>query len=87
MHIHRDEYHRIFTLIAGHEFVGVIVESGRQVTALRRDESGFIAQKRGIAVVQRLLEKHPKQQIVLSTHGNLMALVLQPFDPSVDYIF
>jgi 2,3-bisphosphoglycerate-dependent phosphoglycerate mutase len=50
-------------------------------------ESSVMAQKRGIAVVQRLLEKHPAQHIVLSTHGNLMAFVLQTFDPSVDYIF
>jgi 2,3-bisphosphoglycerate-dependent phosphoglycerate mutase len=46
-----------------------------------------MAQKRGIAVVQRLLVKHPGQQIVLSTHGNLMALILQSFDPSVDFMF
>ena len=50
-------------------------------------ESSFMAQKRGIAVVQRLLVKHPGQQIVLSTHGNLMALILQSFDLSVDFIF
>ena len=50
-------------------------------------ESSAMAQKRGMAVVQRLFEKHSGQQIVLSTHGNLMALVLQSFDPSVDFIF
>lgn len=50
-------------------------------------ESNVMAQKRGIAVVQRLLEKHPAQHIVLSTHGNLMALVLQTFDPLVDFVF
>jgi 2,3-bisphosphoglycerate-dependent phosphoglycerate mutase len=50
-------------------------------------ESSVMAQKRGIVVVQRLLEKHPAQHIVLSTHGNLMALVLQTFDPSVDFRF
>lgn len=50
-------------------------------------ESSLIAQKRGVAVVQRLLAKHPAQQIVLSTHGNLMALILQSFDPSVDFMF
>ena len=49
-------------------------------------ESSVMAQKRGIAVVQLLLEKHPAQHIVLSTHGNLMALILQTFDPSVDFI-
>lgn len=50
-------------------------------------ESSVMAQKRGIAVVQRLLVKYPAQHIVLSTHGNLMALVLQTFDPSVDFLF
>jgi 2,3-bisphosphoglycerate-dependent phosphoglycerate mutase len=50
-------------------------------------ESSFMALKRGIAVVHRVLEKHPGQQIVLSTHGNLMALILQSFDPSVYFIF
>ena len=50
-------------------------------------ESSVIAQKRGIAVVQRLLEKHPAQHIVLSTHGNLMALIMQVFDPSLDFMF
>ncbi len=50
-------------------------------------ESNVMAQKRGIAVVQRLLDKHPAQHIVLSTHGNMMALILQSFNLSVDFIF
>jgi len=50
-------------------------------------ESSVMAQKRGIALVQRLLEQHLSEHIVLSTHGNLMALILQTFDPSVDFMF
>jgi 2,3-bisphosphoglycerate-dependent phosphoglycerate mutase len=50
-------------------------------------ESNVKAQKRGIALVQRLLEQHLSEHIVLSTHGNLMALVLQKFVPSVDFMF
>jgi 2,3-bisphosphoglycerate-dependent phosphoglycerate mutase len=50
-------------------------------------ESSITAQQRGIAVVERLLERHPTEHIVLSTHGNLMALILQVFDPSVDFMF
>jgi 2,3-bisphosphoglycerate-dependent phosphoglycerate mutase len=50
-------------------------------------ESSITAQQRGIAVVERLLKRHRKGNIVLSTHGNLMALILQIFDPSVDFIF
>jgi 2,3-bisphosphoglycerate-dependent phosphoglycerate mutase len=50
-------------------------------------ESNVSAQQRGITVVERLLEKHHTGNIVLSTHGNLMALILQAFDPSVDFLF
>ena len=50
-------------------------------------ESSVMAQKRGIAVIKRLMELYPAQHIVLSTHGNLMALILQIFDPSVDFLF
>jgi len=50
-------------------------------------ESSTAAQKRGIAVMQRLFEKHPAEHIAISTHGNLLALILQEFDPSVDFAF
>jgi 2,3-bisphosphoglycerate-dependent phosphoglycerate mutase len=50
-------------------------------------ESSITAQQRGVAVVQRLSEQHPNGHIVLSTHGNLMALILQTFDPSIDFTF
>lgn len=50
-------------------------------------ESSTTAQARGMAVMQRLLEKHLREDIVLSTHGNLMALILQAFDSSIDFVF
>jgi 2,3-bisphosphoglycerate-dependent phosphoglycerate mutase len=50
-------------------------------------ESNAAAQRRGVAVVVRLREQYPQEQLVLSTHGNLMALVLQHYDPRVDYEF
>jgi 2,3-bisphosphoglycerate-dependent phosphoglycerate mutase len=50
-------------------------------------EPNVIAQRRGAAVVRRLREQHPAGHIVLSTHGNLMALILQRYDPSVDFAF
>jgi 2,3-bisphosphoglycerate-dependent phosphoglycerate mutase len=50
-------------------------------------ESNAAAQQRGLSVVRRLQEKHTGEHIVLSTHGNLMALLLQGFDPSVDFAF
>jgi 2,3-bisphosphoglycerate-dependent phosphoglycerate mutase len=50
-------------------------------------ESSITAQQRGIVVVERLVERHPIEPIVLSTHGNLMALILQAFDPTIDFMF
>jgi 2-desacetyl-2-hydroxyethyl bacteriochlorophyllide A dehydrogenase len=38
LHIYRGEYHSDFPLIAGHEFVGEIVELGKSVTGLRCGE-------------------------------------------------
>lgn len=50
-------------------------------------ESTLVAQQRGITMLERLLEQYPNGHIVLSTHGNLLALILQAFDPSVDFMF
>jgi 2,3-bisphosphoglycerate-dependent phosphoglycerate mutase len=50
-------------------------------------ESNITAQQRGITVVERLLKWHPADHIVLSTHGNLMALILQAYDSSIDFSF
>jgi 2,3-bisphosphoglycerate-dependent phosphoglycerate mutase len=38
-------------------------------------------------VVERLRAQHAGEHLVLSTHGNLMALVLQYYDPCIDYQF
>jgi 2,3-bisphosphoglycerate-dependent phosphoglycerate mutase len=48
-------------------------------------ESNAAAQRRGLAVLQRLQQYDTTAQTVLSTHGNLLALILQSFDPSVDF--
>jgi len=50
-------------------------------------ESNADAQKRGLAVVKRLQAKHPNEAVVLSTHGNLIALILQGFDSKIDFLF
>jgi len=50
-------------------------------------ESSDDAQARGLAVVKRIQVKHPNEAVVLSTHGNLMALILQAFDPKIDFLF
>ena len=50
-------------------------------------ETNIAAQQRGVAVIRRLRERHAGEHIVLSTHGNLLALMLQAFDPSIDFAF
>lgn len=55
--------------------------------AFPEGESNAAAQRRGLAVMQRLQQQYRAQHIVLSTHGNLLALIMQGFDPTVDFAF
>lgn len=50
-------------------------------------ETNSAAQQRGLAILRQLQEQHAAASIVIATHGNLMALMLQGFDPSVDFAF
>ena len=50
-------------------------------------ESNTEAQHRGVALVDRLRKRYPDASVVLSTHGNLLALILHHFDPSADFRF
>jgi broad specificity phosphatase PhoE len=50
-------------------------------------ESNATAQRRGLEVVRRILAQHPDGEVLLGTHGNLLALILQQFDPSVGFDF
>lgn len=50
-------------------------------------ESNVVAQQRGMGVVNQLKQQHPTDHVVLATHGNLMALILQHFDSTLGYEF
>jgi 2,3-bisphosphoglycerate-dependent phosphoglycerate mutase len=50
-------------------------------------ESNEAAQHRGVDALRRMRVHYPDDYIVVSTHGNLMALMLQHFDPSIDFAF
>jgi 2,3-bisphosphoglycerate-dependent phosphoglycerate mutase len=50
-------------------------------------ETNAAAQERGLALVHSLVERHPDQGIVLGTHGNLLALIVQGFFPAHGYRF
>jgi broad specificity phosphatase PhoE len=50
-------------------------------------ESSRAAQQRGLEVIRALAGRHRSQTVALSTHGNLLALLLNVFDPRVDFAF
>jgi 2,3-bisphosphoglycerate-dependent phosphoglycerate mutase len=50
-------------------------------------ETNAAAQRRGVRLMERLIAAHPRDHIVLGTHGNLLALVLRHYDPAIGYPF
>jgi 2,3-bisphosphoglycerate-dependent phosphoglycerate mutase len=55
--------------------------------ALEGGESSRSAQVRGVATVNEILETYPGKHIVVGTHGNLMALMMNHFDQRYDFEF
>jgi len=53
----------------------------------RGGESNVRAQIRGLAVVRTVADRHVGSQVVLATHGNLLALVLNALDGKFAYEF
>lgn len=50
-------------------------------------ESNRAAQLRGVTALERIVASHPGETIVIGTHGNLLALILQRYDPSIGFAF
>jgi 2,3-bisphosphoglycerate-dependent phosphoglycerate mutase len=50
-------------------------------------ESSRVAQARVRNLVEQLAHRHQSQTVVLATHGNLLALLLNAFDRRVDFGF
>lgn len=50
-------------------------------------ESNVTAQQRIVHEIKQLLKKHKKQTVVIGTHGNIMVLLMQHFDPTYGYDF
>jgi 2,3-bisphosphoglycerate-dependent phosphoglycerate mutase len=50
-------------------------------------ESNVTAQARGLEVLRTILGRHPGQHLVVATHGNLLALILNALDSSYGYEF
>ncbi|MBJ8103145.1 MULTISPECIES: histidine phosphatase family protein [Bacillus cereus group] len=50
-------------------------------------ESSNIAQRRAVICMQNILGKYKGKNIVIGTHGNIMVLLMNYFDPKYDFQF
>jgi 2,3-bisphosphoglycerate-dependent phosphoglycerate mutase len=50
-------------------------------------ESNAVAQQRGVAAIRAIAARHADRRIVIATHGTLLALILNAYDPAVDFAF
>jgi 2,3-bisphosphoglycerate-dependent phosphoglycerate mutase len=58
------------------DFERVVQESWNAPTIATGGESNSAAQTRALAVVRQLLIRHAGEHLVIATHGNLLALIL-----------
>ncbi|WP_181909674.1 histidine phosphatase family protein [Paenibacillus taihuensis] len=74
--------------LAGEHFLGAIQRSFKDKhLALPGGESFEGAQQRALPVIKQLLREHHGQTVVIGTHGNIMAMLLNAFDEQYDYAF
>lgn len=50
-------------------------------------ESNHMAQERGMKSLLKVLKQHEGKNIVIGTHGNIMVLMMNYFDPSYGFVF
>ncbi|MFC6731191.1 MULTISPECIES: histidine phosphatase family protein [unclassified Haladaptatus] len=50
-------------------------------------ESNWEAQARGVTALERILDAHPDDHVVVGTHGNLLTLILNHYDDRFDFAF
>jgi len=74
--------------LPGSEFDRAVADAWRSPeTATTGAESNVDAQSRGLAAVRSILTRHGGERVVVSTHGNLLALILNGFDSAFGYDF
>jgi 2,3-bisphosphoglycerate-dependent phosphoglycerate mutase len=88
IHIEPDLRERRLSSGAVHDFFHAVEQTWSDPTfAHPGGESNSAAQKRGLAILSQLQDEGSSKHIVISSHGNLLAVLLQHFDPSIDYHF
>lgn len=55
--------------------------------AFPEGESSEEAQKRAVKLILKILKKYAGKNIVIGTHGDIMTLMMNHFDPQYDYSF
>jgi 2,3-bisphosphoglycerate-dependent phosphoglycerate mutase len=50
-------------------------------------ESNEMAQARGVAAIRKILDAHTGRRVVVATHGNLLALILNALRPTFGFEF
>jgi broad specificity phosphatase PhoE len=70
------------------EFDRIVADTWRSPeSATAGAESNVNAQSRGLAAVRSILTRHVGQHVVVSTHGTLLALILNGLDSAFGYDF
>lgn len=59
----------------------------RPTFSLVGGESNQQAQQRALAFLHELESKHQNEEIIISSHGNLICILLSAFDSNIDYNF
>ncbi len=54
---------------------------------LQGGESTYMAQKRSIPIIMKLLKDYQEKNIVIGTHGNIMTIIMNYFENSYGYDF
>jgi 2,3-bisphosphoglycerate-dependent phosphoglycerate mutase len=87
-HLIADLRERELPPVGADEFERVVEETWRTpALSVRGGEPNETAQARGVAIIRDLLARHVNEQIVVATHGTLLALMLNGFDQTYGYDF
>ena len=74
--------------IADQDFEEALMQLwSRPTFSLVGGESNQQAQQRALTFLHELESKHRNEEIIISSHGNLICILLSAFDPSIDYNF
>jgi broad specificity phosphatase PhoE len=79
---------RELPIVRSGEFERIVLDAWRSPqSATAGAESNVKAQTRGLAAVRSILARNVGQHVVVSTHGNLLALILNALDSAFGYDF